>query len=184
MPAKNLHTKNQTKITSTKHMTDAEKLANINKYQEQYFTIVKRNDLFLNIEENNITKKDRKELDKLFKKVKNQINNQAYLKKYNDIEKRYSECSEITTPGMNNFAKNNYNEVDALLNEVYKEVQAKISHDNFKNLTISETKWLKEVEDYEEIFNSKNFGTIRTLIYYDYEINMKNFRTLLLMLYL
>ena len=174
----------QTQTVKNNQKTSDDVLSEIDKYQAKYFEIIKRNDLFLQDEETLAIKNDRKELKKLFKEVKKQVKSKGNLKKYNEIEKRYAKCEEETTVGMNEFANNNYKEVDALLNEVYKEVKTKISPADFKKLTASEQRWLKEVNSYKKVFDSKGFGTIGTIIYYDYEINMRNFRTLLLMLYL
>ena len=138
----------------------------------------------LNFEDEKKLNKDRNELKKLFKKVQKQISNKEYLKEYKDIQKRYAKCEEITTVGINSFAENNYNEVDALLNKVYKEVKSKISSDDFKQLSASEKKWLKEIQDYEKDYTSQDTGTIGVVINYDCQTNMKEFRTLLLMLYL
>ena len=85
---------------------------------------------------------------------------------------------------MDNYAIAHYKKVDSLLNEVYKEVKTKITPQEFEKLKTSEKKWLKEVEDYYEVFESQEFGTIGTVIYYGYQIDMREFRTLLLMLYL
>ena len=159
-------------------------LSDIDYYQENYFTIIKRNDMLLQMEDDKALNKDRKDLDKLYKKVKKQVTNKYYLKKYKDIKKRYAKCDEITDTGMTDFANNNYNEINDLLNEIYKEVQSKMSAEDFENLAKSEAKWKKEVEDYENVFSSMGYGTIGKLIYYDYKINMTEFRTLLLMLYL
>ena len=165
--------------------TNKNTLYTIDKYQEKYFEIIKRNDILLNFEDDKTLNKDRKELKKLFKKVTKQINsNNKYLKEYNNIEKRYSKCEETTTLGINQFAENNYIEVDDLLNRVYKEVKSKISADDFKQLTASEKEWLKEVNDYKKVFDSLGLGTIGVSTYYGYEIDMREFRTLLLMLYL
>ena len=174
----------QTQTVKNNPKTSAVVLSQIDKYQAKYFEIVKRNDLFLQVEETSAIKNDRKELKKLFKEVKKQVKSKDNLKKYKEIEKRYTKCEEETTVGMNEFANNNYKEVDALLNEVYREVKTKISPADFKKLTASEQKWLKEVNSYKKVFDLKGFGTIGTIIYYDYEINMRQFRTLLLMLYL
>ena len=182
--AKNLTAKKQAETVNKEQSTAAEKLSLINSYQEKYFQIIKRNDVLLNYEDDKTLNKDRKELKKLFSEVKKQIKNKDYLKKHKEIAKRYSKCDELTTTGMNEFEQKYYNEVDALLNTVYKEVQSKISSADFKNLTLSEKKWLKDVEAYKKVFDSKGFGSIGTIIYYDYEINMREFRTLLLMLYL
>ena len=182
--AKKLSSEKQIENVNKKQLTDAQKLALIDKYQKKYFTIVKRNNFLLRIEDSALTDKDRKELKKLFAEVESQITDKKDLKKYKKIEKKYSVCKEETTVGMNEFADNNYKEVDDLLNAVYNKVQKNISPEDFKQLTESEIKWVKEVEDYEKVYNSMKFGTIGTIIYYGYEINMRKFRTLLLMLYL
>ena len=174
----------QTQTVKKNQKTSADVLSEIDKYQTKYFEIIKRDDLFLQEEETSAVKNDRKELKKLFKEVKKQVKSKDNLKKYKEIEKRYAKCEEETTVGMNEFANNNYKEVDTLLNEVYREVKTKISPADFKKLTASEQKWLNEVKNYKKVFDSKGFGTIGTIIYYDYEINMRQFRTLLLMLYL
>ena len=77
-----------------------------------------------------------------------------------------------------------YEDADELLNEVYKEVKGKISKEDFNKLKLSERKWLKDLDAYEKVFDSMGFGTISTLIYYTYQIDMREFRTLLLMMYL
>lgn len=159
-------------------------LSVIDCYQKDYFSVIKRNDMFLQTEDNKTLNKDRKDLNKLYKKVKKQIKNKDYLKKYNDIQKRYAKCDDETDTGMKEFAFRNYMEADKLLNEVYKEVKSKISQEDFTNLTKSEKDWLKNVKDYENVYSSMDYGTIGTLIYYEYKINMTEFRTLLLMLYL
>lgn len=182
--AKNTNSESQTKITKKKQLSDADKLALIDKYQEKYFTIIKRNGLFYNVDDTAAVEKDRKELNNLYKEVKKQIKNKDYLKKYKEIEKRYSNCKEETTIGMNQFAESNYNEVDDLLNTVYKDVQSKISPQDFNKLTESEKIWLKEVNDYQKMIDLQGFGTIGTIMYYDYQVDIRSFRTLLLMLYL
>ena len=164
--------------------TNSDKLLLIDKYQAEYFRIIKRNNVLLNLEEDKALNKDRKELKKLYKEVKKQISNKTYLKEYSKIERKFSKCDDMTDIGMKEFSINNYNEIEDLLNKVYKEVKSKIPSEDFKNLTMSEQNWIKEVKNYEKIYNSMDYGTIGTVIYYDYQINMRNFRTLLLMLYL
>ena len=176
--------KKQATAVKKQKMTNADKLALIDKYQEQYFAIVKRNDILLNFEDSSVLKKDRKELKKLFTEVKKQITNKQYLKKYNEIEKHYAVCDEITTTGINDFSQKNYDEVEGLLNAVYKDVQSKISQDDFKKLVLSEKKWIKDVQNYKKVYDSMDFGTIGTSIYLDYQTDMSKFRALLLMLYL
>ena len=174
----------QVEIINKNFKTPADVLKAIDKYQEQYFEIVKRNNVLISYESEKALNKDRKELKKLYKTVKKQIANKSFIEKYNSIEKQYSKCDASTTPEMNEFAYNYYNEVDVLLNEVYKEVQSKISSKDFEKLVLSEINWLKDVESYKEVFDSMEFGTIGTVLYYDYQTNMRQFRTLLLLLYL
>ena len=182
--AKHILNNEQIETVSKNVSIYSEILSDIDKYQERYFKIIKRNDVFLSFESNNTLNRDRKDLKKLYNKVKKQIRNKKYLKEYKEIEKRYSKCNEETTIGINSFMENNYNEIDNLLNKVYKEVQQKIPPEDFKYLVLSEKKWLKEVNSYEDVYNSMGFGTIGTMIYLDYQIDMRKFRTLLLMLYL
>ena len=170
--------------TSEKQKEASAILTVVDCYQQKYFSIIKRNNMLVQWENNKTLNNDRKDLNKLYKKVKKQITNKYYLNKYKDIKKRYAKCDEITDIGMKEFADRNYNEINNLLNEVYKEVEAKISSDDFANLAKSEADWLKEAEDYEKTLSSMDYGTIGTLIYYEYQINVREFRTLLLMLYL
>lgn len=164
---------------------EAEKtIDTINKYQEKYFNIVKRNDVLLNVGEED-TSSDSKELSALFDEVKNKIQkNNEYLKEYKRIENKYKENTGNTTFEINEFAKNKYDAFDKLLNDTYKAVKNQISKEEFECLRISQRAWLKEVENYNNVFESKEFGTIRGLIKSEYEINMRAFRALLLMLYL
>ena len=181
--AKNIY-KQHFSILNKSTKSNSDKLSLIDKYQEQYFVIIKRNNVLLNSEDDKNLNNDRRELKKLYKNVKKQISNKIYLERYKEIEKKYSKCNEITTTGINDFAENNYKEVDALLNNVYKEVKINLSPEDFKKLDASQQQWLKETENYEKAYNAMDFGTIGTAIYYDYQTNIKSFRTLLLMLYL
>lgn len=184
--AKNTSAQKQIKITNTKSATDTEKLMLIDKYQKKYFEIIKRNDVLLFFEDVPELNNDRKDLKKLFAEVTRKVKNKSYLKEYKQIEKKYSQCDcyDATTTCINEFAENHNKEADALLNTVYKEVQAKISPEDFKKLAERENKWLKEVENYEKSYNAMEFGSLGTSAYYDYQTDMKNFRTLLLMLFL
>ena len=76
-----------------------------------------------------------------------------------------------------------YEAVDKLLNETYQAVRIKIPREDFKNLIASELKWLKDVEQYHKVFEQQEYGSSRTWVNLRYEINMRQFRTLLLMLY-
>ena len=181
--AKNVSSKNA--LNNQKQAQEI--LSDIDNYQKIYFSIIKRNDVLLFFEDFPELNNDRKELKKLFAYVKKKVKNKNYLKEYKQIEKKYSKCNcydEETMDCINEFAQNHYKEADALLNTTYKEVQTKISPEDFKKLAESENKWLKEIEAYEQTYNSQEFGSLGTSTYYDYQTNMKSFRTLLLMLYL
>ena len=160
-------------------------LTKIDNYQEQYFQIIKRNNVLLKLSESDDYKKDFKDLENLYKKVESNIPTDCeFLKKYKEIEKEYAENTGENTFEMNDFAQNHYNAVDKLLNDTYKAVKTKIPEEDFDKLVQSEKNWLKEVENYNTVYNNQGFGSIGGLMFFNYQINMRNFRTLLLMLYL
>lgn len=160
-------------------------LDEINNYQERYFTIIKRHDALLKLENDEESMKDLKELKELFQEVKSKIDkNCEYLKEYEKIKEKYKNNNGENTYEMNEFAMRKYKAFDKLLNDTYKEVKSQLSEEDFEQLKKSQIAWLKDVEAYDATFESQGFGTIRTLIKLDYEINMRGFRTLLLMLYL
>ena len=161
-------------------------LDEIEKYQKKYFEIIKRNNALLNLSSEDIVKKDLKELRDLFEEVKSKTDKtSAYYSKYEENIKNYKKKNSLnTTNEMNEFAQKSYKDVDLLLNNVYKEVKLQISNEEFEKLKNSQKNWLKEIEKYNSIFEAQDFGSIKYLIKADYEINMRSFRTLLLMLYL
>ena len=164
--------------------TPAQTLQQIDELQARYFSIVKRNDVLLQICDSDEFQQDRKELNNLFKEVERKIDkDNYYLQKYYEIKERYAVNTGMSQSDMNAFASNEYEEVDALLNETYQAVKAIIPPEDFKQLITSELKWLKEVEDYYKVYEQQGFGTIGSLVHLGYECNMRNFRTLLLMLY-
>ena len=176
-PQKSNDSDNLKKISQT--------LPKIDDFQEKYFSIIRRNDALLDIEGNEDSQRDIDELNALFSEVKNNIDkNNRYLQKYNEIENKYAINTGRNTLEMNDFASKNYAAIDGLLNEVYQEVKKTIPEDDFEQLTKSEIKWVKDVDSYYNVFQEKGFGTIRGIVKYGYEINMRSFRTLLLMLYL
>ncbi len=159
-------------------------LDKINAYQKRYFEIAKRHDALLDLANSEESKKDLSELKALFEEVKKEIpKDLEYIKKYDKIKKDYKNNTGNTTLEMNEFVSNEYKAFDALLNETYKAVQQNISPDEFEKLKESQRQWLKDVEDYNKVFEAKEFGTIATLVKLSYEINMRAYRTLLLMLY-
>ena len=164
--------------------TPSKVLAKIDLLQAQYFSIIKRNDAFLNIYDCDACTKDMEDLNKLFSEVRNNIDkDNYYLKKYDEIENSYSSSDLETTAEINNFMMEYYEAVDKLLNETYQAVRTKIPREDFKNLIASELKWLKDVEQYHKVFEQQEYGSSRTWVNLRYEINMRQFRTLLLMLY-
>jgi len=180
----NSHIENA-EVEEVQAKTPAEILNLIDTYQIKYFAIVKRNDMLLQIQEYEGMEQDRQDLKNLYDEVKNQIrSDNMYLQKYNEIEQQYAENTGETTVDMNNFEDNHYKAVDKLLNDVYQEVKAIIPQEDFKQLTKSELKWIKNVDKYNNVYKAQGFGTIGGVVYLGYQIDMRNFRTLLLMLYL
>ncbi len=171
-------------MTGCSNKSDIDTLTKIDSYQEQYFKIIKRNDIFLRIESCDECDRDSKELSKLYDVVENQIHNNYYLQQYIQIEQKFAYNPGETTVEMNEFEDKHYEAVDKLLNETYQAVKKEISEEEFKKLTLSELKWLKEVKNYRKVFEEQQFGTIGSQIFTRYQINMRDFRTLLLMLYL
>jgi len=160
-------------------------LTQIDTFQEQYFRIIKRNNVLLKLSKDDEYEKDLKDLSELYKKVESNISSDCeYLKKYKKIEHEFAENTGENTFEMNDFAQNHYNAVDKLLNDTYQAVKTKISAEEFNKLVKSEINWLKAVDGYRAVYDSQGFGSIGGLIFLDYQINMRNFRTLLLMLYL
>ena len=157
----------------------------INKYQKKYFEIVKRNDLLLLHESNDVIKKDEKQLSELYDEVKGKINPEnPYYKKYNEISKQYETNPGQSTVEMNQFASEEYKAKDDLLNEVYQSVISILPDNDVSALRENEQKWLDEVEEYNKHFEAQDYGTIGYLVKSGYECDMRSFRTLLLMLYL
>lgn len=167
-----------------------EKLRFIKAYQAKYFQIIKRRDILVQLAYDGPEefvkglKSDHKELEALFEEVKGKITNKNYLNKYIENEKRFSKNPGMTTRDMEDFAYSEYKAVDDLLNEVYKAIKAKIPRADFEQLKISERKWIKEVANYRKVFDAQGFGSISGLMYAGYQVHMRQFRTLLLMLYL
>lgn len=160
-------------------------LDEIDGYQAKYFEIIKRHDALLDMTNSTESKKDIKELSLLFQEVKNKINkDNSYLAEYEKIKEKRIKNLGNTEFEINTIASENHKVVDKLMNDIYSNIKSQLNKEDFEKLNISQKNWLSEVEDYNNIFNSKDFGTIKTIIKLDYEINMKSYRTLLLMLYL
>lgn len=180
--AKNNAPKEQIRIINNNLRSQTEAIELVDKYQKKYFEIIKRNNMLLQADDTEKFEKDSKELEDLFNEVERQVLDKGSLKKYKKIQKRFSDCSGITTPEINECAEKNYNAVNKLLNKTYKKAEAKASFEDAKKLAQSQINWEKEVENYKKVFDSMNFGTIGTSTFYSYQINMTEFRTLLLMM--
>ena len=160
-------------------------LDEIDGYQAKYFEIIKRHDALLDMTNSTESKKDIKELSLLFQEVKNKINkDNSYLAEYEKIKEKRIKNLGNTEFEINTIASENHKAVDKLMNDIYSNIKLQLNKEDFEKLNISQKNWLSEVENYNNIFNSKDFGTIKTISKLDYEINMKSYRTLLLMLYL
>lgn len=160
-------------------------LKQINELQARYFSIIKRNDMLLQLTEYEGYENDRADLSNLYNELENKIDqDNYYFKKYREIEKKYANNPGMTTYDMDMFASEHYEAVDKLLNEVYQVVKGKIPQEDFKNLTASELKWIRDVGAYRKVFEAQGFGTIGGVVGLGYQTNMHSFRTLLLMLYL
>lgn len=165
-------------------------LKQIEEYQKQYWQIIKRNDMLIDlwfqVEGGKDYEKDKTDYDNLYQEVINKIDkNNQYYKKLESIGKNTDlECE--SQPCMNEYAQAILDETDTLLNEVYKDLKAKMPKSDFNKLKLSERKWLKDIEKYKHDVidkqNQKTMGTmIGVLIPGAYE-DMKKFRVLLLLL--
>ena len=178
---------NQNNVSQiNKKQSYAETLKQLEKYQAQYWEIIKRNDLLIDqgMEENVETDKDQKELMSLFKTVENKIDkdNQFY-KKLEIIEKQFANNNGETQYDMNNFAGIYNDTIDGLLNDIYKNIKATIPESDFTNLKMSERKWLKDIESYKIVMNSEDLGSMGGMTKAYAIANMRKFRILLLLLY-
>ncbi len=140
--------------------------------------------MFLQLANYDGSDRDDYDLANLFRIVKQRIGENCYLDKYEKIERTYAENPGETTYDMTQFNDLHHESVDNLLDQVYKIVKNRISADKFQNVKISQQNWLKEIAAYDKVFEAQGFGTIRGWVYSGYQINMRKFRTLLLMLYL
>lgn len=176
--------KNST-IKIKKQKTPSEILSEISKYQSLYFDLVKRNNALLDIFGDDEAQQDLRNLSSLYKEVENKINpNNSFYQEYKRIEKKYKDVPEGTTIYLNALSAQHYKEIDKLLNDVYKAVKTKLLEDDFNQLKINQRAWLKEVMNYNKVFEEQNFGSIGSLIKANYEADMRSFRALLLIFYL
>ena len=165
--------------------TAKEILAEINELQEYYFKIIKNNHILLQINTSDEKfEQDFLELDDLTRGFTERFDdNNEFLRRYQEISANFSENTGETTYEMIEFEAEHYKAIDKLLNDVYKELKTKLSQEDFEQLKLSQRAWLKEVLDYEKIYKEQEFGSIGPIIKYGYEIDMRSFRILLLLLY-
>ena len=179
------------KVNQQKEKTPDDILEEIKIYQSKYWEIIKRNDLLLRVTDGNDIdlNHDSDEFNRLYKEVKSKIDkNNIYFKKYQEILKQYGNNSGETDEEMINFETENYNAIDKLLNEVYKAVKLKLSAEDFEKLKIDEKNWIKDVNAYHKYAGLEDtkfeYGNFVRVLIWSCEVDMRSFRTLLLMLYL
>ena len=103
--------------------------------------------------------------------------------------KQYRECDGMTTNDMMYAASQTYKAIDKLLNEVYQEVRSIIPAEDFENLKQSEIRWIKDIDKYHKKATSEDgefmygsYGSHAGIM--NAEVDMRQFRTMLLLLYL
>lgn len=166
----------------TKQIT---KLDIIDYYQDKFFEIITRNDVLLSMENNEYVHKDLNDLSQLFEKVEHKINSQnEYFKRYKEIEEKYKDNFGENILEMSTFALQNYELIDELFNDTYKEVKIKLKDSELDELKNNQEEWFNKVLSYEQHVKSQDLGSIEQLVNLNSQILMKSFRTLLLMMYL
>lgn len=199
-PSENINTKisdetnvsvnNPEKTETVSAKPSSEILAKIDRYQAKYFEIITRNNMFVDLGlDENIHAKDSYELNTLFKNVENEIGNSEYVKKYYKTLEQYKTDYGETTYDMVQTESQNYVIIDKFLNEVYQAVRIKLPTEEYKKLQASEIKWIKDGDKYcDKIMTPENgalkYGSFSRVGIIDAQINMRQFRALLLMLYL
>ena len=160
----------------------------IEEYQQQYWDIIKRNNMFIQIAEiDSQIKQDRVDLNNLYKKVENAIDkNNNILKELKDLKEKYNKGIEKaqTQTEMNVLASHYLENTDKILNDVYIKIKENSSQTNFEALKTNEIEWVREQEEYQTFLEKQSFGSIFGLIYCKTMQDIKYFRTLLLIFYL
>ncbi len=160
---------------------------NIENYQAQYWDIIKRNNVLIQIgEDSEEFKKDREDLAKLYSNLTNKISkDNDFIKKLNKIEDDYEKNikNAQTQLEMNNVADKYLIDTDKVLNEIYKKIRNSVDEDEFNTLKENQRIWLKEIKEYEKIIDKQGFGSISPMIYSSVIQDIKKFRTILLILY-
>lgn len=161
-------------------------------YQKEYWEIIKRNNVLLQISEEHDSKtlndnnNDRKSLSDLENKIKNEIGKgNKYVLKLEEIENQYNKNIQRseTQAEMNFIAQTQLEATDKILNEVYKEIKNNINENEFNELKEQQKRWLQDMSEYEKTINEQGFGSIVGLIYPTTIHNIKKFRTFLLILF-
>ena len=168
--------------------TERTVLQEIEGYQTQYWDIIKRHNMFIQIAETDIVvERDKEDLNKLYAVVKSKINkDNKFLNDINDLNNKYSKeiTSAQTQMEMNLLSDEYVENTDAVLNKVYQEIKIKAEHKDFEALKEDEIKWINELEAYQKYIEKQDFGSILGLLYSKTTQDIKHFRTLLLIFYL
>ena len=161
-------------------------LNQVEKFQSEYWEIVKRHDLFFYFGEENLAiAKDMDDLSDLFQLVELSINKDShYYTKLKNIEERFKNNPGETTYEAKQFEQQYIEAIDSLLNEIYKDIRATIPADDFEKLKRSEIRWLNDIENYRKIYEMQDHGTIGGLLYANFLNSIRKFRILLLMFYI
>ncbi len=173
---------NSPKVHESKEISALKK---VNSFQKRYFKIIQRNDVLLSDYIENIHTKDSLELVYLFKEVEAEIEkNNSWFKEYLNIEEKFKSNKGETLYDMDEFERKHNKELNYLLSSIYKFLKTKLTAKEFRNLKVSQKKWIKHVRIYRKTFNSKELGSMREIKKLNCEINMRKFRILLLITFL
>ena len=163
-------------------------LSQVEDYQQQYWSIIKKHNMFLQIGEvDNNVQQDKTDLKKLYQNVENKINqNNKFLSELNNLNNKYNaDIKNAQSQIEINIVANEYMEnTDKILNNVYQEIKINTDSKDFELLKTSEIKWIKDLEEYQKFIEEQGFGSIIGLLYANATQDIKHFRTLLLIYYL
>lgn len=163
-------------------------LLQVTDYQQQYWSIIKKHNMFLQIGEvDNNVQQDKTDLKKLYQNVENKINqNNKFLSELNNLNNKYNaDIKNAQSQIEINIVANEYMEnTDKILNNVYQEIKINTDSKDFELLKTSEIKWIKDLEEYQKFIEEQGFGSIIGLLYANATQDIKHFRTLLLIYYL
>lgn len=161
-------------------------LNKIKTYQKEYFTLIQRNDILFGGKNNyEAEARDNKKLEEFFLELENKMDlKNPFAKKYNKIKNKYKDkYLNVTIAESTPILFNESEEYDKLLNKIYFTIKKDIPADDFEKLKQDERLWSENVDSYYENIDKISGYAIRTDAYFDYLINARKFRILLLMFY-